>query len=49
MGYGMGALHVLQHDGRGGLELEARPFVVMEDGAYLDLGTLKGPLKADGK
>jgi tetratricopeptide (TPR) repeat protein len=45
MGYGMGKLQVLQHDGEGGLKIEDRPFVVMNDGAYVDLGVVKGPLE----
>lgn len=40
MGYGMGKLEVIRHDGNGGLEFEERPFVVMNDGAYVDLGTV---------
>jgi hypothetical protein len=38
MGYGMGVLQVVEHDGRGGLGVESRPFVVMADGAMLELG-----------
>ncbi|MCB9669608.1 MAG: hypothetical protein H6734_09085 [Alphaproteobacteria bacterium] len=38
MGFGMGTLHVIEHDGKGGLHLEARPFVVMTDGAFVPLG-----------
>ncbi|MCP4661231.1 MAG: tetratricopeptide repeat protein [bacterium] len=41
MGYGMGTLQILDHDGRGKLRIEDRPFVVMTDGAYVDLGTVK--------
>lgn len=37
MGYGMGKLQVLRHDGRGGLEFEDHPFVIMKDDAYVDL------------
>ena len=44
MGYGMGKLQVLQHDGQGNLKFEDRPFVVMNDQAYVDLGQVKGPL-----
>jgi hypothetical protein len=44
MGYGMGALQVIQHDGRGRLRFDHRPFVVMNDGAYVELGTLHRPL-----
>jgi tetratricopeptide (TPR) repeat protein len=39
MGYGMGKLEIIDHDGKGGLTFEERPFVVMADGAYVDLGT----------
>ncbi|UQA61889.1 VIT domain-containing protein [Polyangium aurulentum] len=45
MGYGMGKLEVLEHDGRGGLKFDERPFVVMTDQAFVDLGTVNGPLK----
>ncbi|MBI4679207.1 MAG: hypothetical protein HY748_16655 [Elusimicrobia bacterium] len=41
MGYGMGKLQVIEHDGKGGLSFEERPFVVMVDRAFLDLGQLK--------
>ncbi|MCA9779239.1 MAG: hypothetical protein KC800_21065, partial [Candidatus Eremiobacteraeota bacterium] len=40
MGYGMGQLEVLEHDGEGHLTFEERPYVVMEDGAYVKLGTV---------
>jgi Vault protein inter-alpha-trypsin domain len=42
MGYGMGKLEILDHDGQGNLRFEQRPFVVMNDGAYVDLGTVGG-------
>lgn len=38
MGYGMGKVEILRHDGRGGLTFEQRPFVVMNDSAYVKLG-----------
>jgi hypothetical protein len=38
MGYGMGVLSVVDHDGRGHLTFEDRPFVVMQDHAYVDMG-----------
>ena len=41
MGYGMGKLQIIEHDGKGGLRFEERPFVVMADGAYVNLGTVK--------
>jgi hypothetical protein len=44
MGYGMGKLDVIQHDGNGNLRFEQRPFVVMNDGAYVNLGEVSGPL-----
>jgi hypothetical protein len=40
MGYGMGKLEIIDHDGKGGLTFEERPFVVMADHAYVDLGTV---------
>jgi tetratricopeptide (TPR) repeat protein len=45
MGYGMGKLQIIQHDGKGGLSFVERPFVVMKDGAYLDLGIVKKKLE----
>ncbi|HVJ88225.1 MAG TPA: AgmX/PglI C-terminal domain-containing protein, partial [Labilithrix sp.] len=41
MGYGMGKLQVLEHDGNGTLSFEERPFVVMTDRAYVDMGTVE--------
>jgi TonB family protein len=45
MGYGMGRLEVIEHDGRGGLKFDERPFVIMVDRAMVELGTVAGPLK----
>ena len=41
MGYGMGKLEVIEHDGNGNLVFDERPFVVMNDRAFVDLGTVK--------
>ena len=41
MGYGMGKLEIIDHDGKGGLKFEERPFVVMVDHAFVELGTVK--------
>jgi hypothetical protein len=41
MGYGMGKLEIIEHDGNGGLTFEERPYVVMVDPAFLDLGVVK--------
>lgn len=40
MGYGMGKLQIIDHDGDGGLTFEERPYVVMVDRAYVDLGKI---------
>ncbi len=45
MGFGMGSLVVLQHNGQGGFVRQTQPFVVMNDQAFLDLGTIKGQLR----
>jgi len=45
MGFGMGAMRVMQHDGQGGIVVEDRPFIIMVDGAYVDLGKVTGPLR----
>jgi hypothetical protein len=34
----MGSLQVIEHDGKGTLRIETRPFVVMVDQAFADLG-----------
>ncbi|HMU39354.1 MAG TPA: VIT domain-containing protein [Pseudomonadota bacterium] len=44
MGYGMGKLQIMEHDGKGGLRFAERPFVIMVDGAFVDLGEVRGPL-----
>ncbi len=44
MGYGMGKLEIVQHDGAGRLKFDERPFVIMQDDAFVDLGKLRGPL-----
>jgi hypothetical protein len=41
MGFGMGKLEVIDHDGSGGLTFEEHPYVVMIDHAFVDLGTIK--------
>jgi uncharacterized protein YfaP (DUF2135 family) len=47
MGYGMGKLEIVDHDGQGGLHFEERPFVVMKDRAFVELGSY--PAAAGGK
>jgi tetratricopeptide (TPR) repeat protein len=44
MGYGMGKVQLMQHDGQGNLKFQDRPFVVMNDRAYVEIGEVKGPL-----
>lgn len=41
MGYGMGRVEIIRHDGRGGLQIEIRPFVIMNDGAKVSLGRVE--------
>jgi hypothetical protein len=41
MGYGMGKLEVIDHDGAGQLTFEERPFVVMVDHAFVELGVAR--------
>jgi hypothetical protein len=41
MGYGMGKVQVIDHDGKGGLTFGERPFVAMVDKAYVNLGTIE--------
>lgn len=50
MGYGMGLLQVVTHDGHGRLTVEPRPFVVMADNAMVDVGSVStGKVRAAGK
>ena len=44
MGYGMGKLEIIEHDGNGSLRFDERPFVIMEDGAFVDLGQVGAAL-----
>ena len=41
MGYGMGKLQIIDHDGKGGVTIEDRPFVVMADEAFVNMGTVR--------
>jgi tetratricopeptide (TPR) repeat protein len=40
MGYGMGKLEIIDHDGNGNITFEERPFIVMVDSAFVNLGTV---------
>jgi uncharacterized protein YfaP (DUF2135 family) len=40
MGYGMGKLDIVRFDGKGSLDVQQRPYVVMNDGAWVDLGAI---------
>jgi len=44
MGYGMGKLQIIDHDGHGNLRFDERPFVIMQDGAFVDLGQVGATL-----
>jgi len=44
MGYGMGKLQAIEHDGKGRLYFKEHPFVIMKDRAFVDLGRIDGPL-----
>jgi tetratricopeptide (TPR) repeat protein len=46
MGYGMGKLEIIQHDGEGNLTFDERPFVIMQDRAFVDMGSF--PARKDG-
>lgn len=43
-GYGMGKVQIIEHDGAGGIEFDERPFVINKERAYVDLGSVEGPL-----
>ncbi|HKP57152.1 MAG TPA: hypothetical protein VJV78_10540, partial [Polyangiales bacterium] len=44
MGYGMGKLEVVEHDGKGNLSFAEHPFVIMKDKAFVELARVNGPL-----
>jgi uncharacterized protein YfaP (DUF2135 family) len=37
-GLGLGTIQIVRHDGRGGLEIEDRPFALQVDGGVVDVG-----------
>jgi hypothetical protein len=41
MGFGMGLLQIQRFDGKGGLTFEDRPFVIMNDRATVELGSVE--------
>ena len=41
MGYGMGKLEIIEHDGKGGLTFQERPFLMMADRAFIELGAVE--------
>ncbi|MCA9653249.1 MAG: AgmX/PglI C-terminal domain-containing protein, partial [Myxococcales bacterium] len=49
MGHAMGTLQVVVHDGAGGLRVESRPFVLMEQRGVLDMGTFELGTDAVGR
>lgn len=49
MGYGMGKLQVIEHDGNGNLTFGEHPFVLMKDQAHVDLATLTALPSAGGE
>ncbi len=42
MGFGMGKVQIVEHDGDGGLTFDERPYIVTRDRAYVDLGFVTG-------
>jgi uncharacterized protein YfaP (DUF2135 family) len=44
MGFGMGKVQVVQHDGKGGLLFAEHPFVIMKDKAFVQLAKLPAAL-----
>ncbi|MEM9463037.1 MAG: VIT domain-containing protein [Myxococcota bacterium] len=41
MGYGLGKVQIVHHDGEGEVVIEDRPFVILEDNALVDLGAVE--------
>ncbi|MFT3926171.1 MAG: VIT domain-containing protein [Myxococcales bacterium] len=48
MGYGMGKLEVIEHDGMGGLRFVEQPFAIMKDKAFVELAVLETPQASQG-
>jgi tetratricopeptide (TPR) repeat protein len=44
MGYGMGKLQIVEHDGKGVLKFAEHPFVIMKDKAFVELARLAAPI-----
>ncbi len=44
MGYGMGTLQIIEHDGDGNLRFHDRPYLIMKDRAEVQLGELSASL-----
>jgi tetratricopeptide (TPR) repeat protein len=42
MGFGMGKLQVIEHDGQGALTIDEHPFVIMKDKAFIELARHAG-------
>ncbi len=45
MGYGMGKLQIIDHDGQGNLRFVEKPFTIMKDKAFVELAVLEDPKK----
>jgi uncharacterized protein YfaP (DUF2135 family) len=43
MGYGMGKVQAIDHDGKGVLTVTEHPFVIMKDKAFLELARIEKP------
>ena len=48
-GPGTGKVQIVEHDGEGRLFFDDRPFVVLKQRGYVDLGALSGPLASAGE
>jgi tetratricopeptide (TPR) repeat protein len=48
MGYGMGKLQVVEHDGKGSLQFSEHPFAIMKDKAFVQLAVHQGHSGAPG-
>ena len=42
MGFGMGQVQIIRHDGKGNLDIETRPFLAMSENAWVALGKVGG-------
>jgi len=44
MGFGMGKVDIIAHDGEGKVDVDTRPFVILNEDATVHLGQIEPPM-----